>query len=149
MKKLQIFLDIIIILLVLNLVWLFIFNNNKSTKENVINYDDSETLSFDDFFGFDDFTFFNTSILYIKNYKTTISVNIKNNSENSFYIKGINLYIYDENDSLINTIYGDSSVIINSNDTIEYIFETSSDIISNCKHFKYEPYYKVYGDDNE
>lgn len=149
MKKLQIFLDIIIILLILNLISLFIFNNNKSTKENVINYADSEILDFEDSFEFDDFTFFNTSILYIKDYKTTISVNIKNNSENNYFIKGINLYIYDENNSLINTIYGDSSVIINSNDTIEYNFETSSDIISDCKHFKYEPNFKIYGDENE
>lgn len=148
MKKIQIILDILIILLFLNLVWIFIFSNNKSTKENVINYDDSETLDFNDSYDFENFTFFNTSIVYVKNYKTTISVSIKNNSENNYFIKGINLYIYDKNNSLVNSIYGDSSVIINSNNTIEYNFETSSDIISNCKYFKYEPNYNIYGDDN-
>ena len=149
MKKLQICLDIIIILLVLNLLWLFIFSNNKSSKENVVNYNDSRTLYFDDSFDFDVFTFFNTSILYIKDYKTTITVNIKNNSENNYFLNGINLYIYDENNKLISTIYGDSNIIINSNETVEYNFETSIDIISKCKNFKYEPTFRIYGDDNE
>ena len=148
-KKLQIILDILIVFLIVILIVLYVFYSNNKSKEEKIDYTNYKSKKLNDSENVDLFTFSETTIISIKDFKTLITVRIKNNSNDKYFVKGITADVYDNNNKLLNTIYGDAKVIINSNEIIEYNFETSIDIYSNCKYLKYKPVFAKYGEEDE
>lgn len=148
-KKIQILLDVIILLLIVFLVSLNIFFKKDDNTVTNIDYSNSISRELNDSEEVDFFTFSESTLIYVKDYKTTISVNITNNSDSDYYIKYITAFVYDSNDKEIATLYGGTKLIINSSDMVIYTFETSKEIIDDCKYIKYVPEYVKNGDENE
>ena len=150
MKKIKIInivLDVIIILLFILLIFNISTKDNKTKeKEEVIDLTDNKTKNLSDEFYVKDLKFYNSEIISVKNYKSTISVNILNNSDDSYYIKGITAIIYNKNKKEEIALYNDVSLIIEPKQNVVYVFESDKDLYEFTYSIEYVPIYEVYQD---